>query len=1044
MACRYLLISAFIILGSVVSNASIYGILTGKVTDQDGKPVGGASVRVIGTTRGAFANMQGKYTILNVTAGEYDVRATAVGYDTLTLRVSLLADETRTLNFALTQGGVLKERVEILADREMVRTTDIGTSRAIKGKDVEKIARDNIASVLSLAPGVQASGNNFIIRGSRPDETQVLVDGLVVTDQFTGGLGNVGSTISAAMPSPYATEEVQANTGAFGAEYGNAVGGTVNTVVKTGRTDMFEGLLRWRIDVPFLWGNAGNGVVAGTPGEDVVDATLGGPLGLNRSTFFISVRNTYHNYRNYGLQVLDPWGNNLGQQPNNRTWSRNITGRLKFQLSNDMTLLLGGQYGLLAGERASQSWLYATGTDVKVDASGIPILDGNGNIQSTGFVERDAKQIVVQDISMNAFAQINQVIGSTMAYEVRAAYTAKISETGRRKAFEPPSWFSGWELWYPEDKYSQVDSLFLPSGPDRQLDVYQLVRSRGVSEDGYLEMEISRRNPLTGFVEGSADYQNTRNPYGLFSYFANMGNEGGVDFRRSSFWQIDGNVTYNLETGDAKHVLKAGAEMRFQTLSRHSNSNPWDGNPWYDVYGSYYGGNLYSESSPDIKALTEEPFTPVTGGLFVQDQIIFKNLVFTPGVRFDYLDPDALYRPVSDQFIPIDSIGMMKKASAKFYISPRLTITYPVSESGRQNFRLAYGIYYMQTPFQSFYDSYNTTTLRTGSLLGNPNNEMQRTNQYEVSYNHQITDNFAFSITGYYKDIYNQTDIAYVDILPTPYYQSVMSAYGSSKGIEITFQRRTADNWGFNLNYTLASAIGTSNNATTLVALDPYTQLAAFPVDPFPLGFDRRHRVNGVFTLDWGPDQGPTIAGYPFLEYLTINISGYWQTGTPYTPVNGQGQAVGAINSSRFPSTWNSELRINRTIPLANLIGGNTAIDVFLDVTNLFNFTDAVSYYTRTGSPDYDGLALNRVPGDFPSTTYYKDADPRDKATTHPSQYDRVGRRLYNATIDSNHDNTVTASETYAGYQQYVADVVARRNNYQYPRQVYFGVMFRF
>ncbi len=1042
MVCRYVVALIIFVGGTLPTLAGIHGIITGKVTDKDGNPVSGATVRVLGTSRGTIAKSDGKYTIINVTAGDYDVRVTAVGYDTATKRISLSADQTLTVNFTLTVGGVLKGDVIVEADREMVRSTDVGTNRVVKGKDMVKVARDNVASVISLNAGIQATGNNFVVRGSRTTETQVLVDGLTVTDQFTGGLGNSGSTVSAAMPSPFATEEVQAQTGGFGAEYGNAVGGIVNTVVKTGRTDRFEGLLRWRKDVPFLWGTAGNGAEAGTPLEDVVDATLGGPLGLNRSTFFLAVRNTFQTHRNFGLVVEDPWGYNLGEQPNNRTWSRNITARLKFQVTNDVALLVGGLYGLVNGERSSQDWLYADEEGYLVDNSGDAILDANGNRQYNNFVERSAKQIVVQEFSSNAFAQINHTLGNSTAYELRASFNAKTTETGRRKTPDQPNILAGWDLWYPVDEWVIDDTVFVQGAQNRILDPYEILRSRSFSEDGYLEMEVSKRNPLTGFVEGQGDAQNTDNPYGLVSYFETRGNEGGVDFRKATFWQFDGNITHNLEAGETRHVIKSGFELRLQTLSRHSNNNPWDGNPFYDVYGNQYGGNLYATSA-DVESRTEQPFEPVTGAVFFQDQIQFKGLVFTPGLRVDYLNPNSLYRPTFTEFIPIDSVNQLATAEAKLYFSPRITITYPVSETGRQNFKLAYGIYYQATPWSDYFDQFNVSLLR-GGVLGNPNLEMQRTNQYEISYNHQLTDEFALTLTGYYKDIYNQTDIAYVEAVPTPYYQTVMSAYGNSKGIEITATKRTSDNWGLNVNYTLSSATGTANNSTTVVGLDPYTGEVAFPVEPFPLGFDRRHRVNAVLNFEWGRDEGPTIAGVPFLENFTINLSGFWQTGLPYTPVNGQGQAVGAINSGRFPSTWNTDLRINRTIPLDGLLGGNTALDLFLDVSNLLNYTGAVSFYTRTGSPDYDGFALNRVPGDFPSTTYYREADPKNKVTTEPSQYDRVGKRMYNATVDFNNDGVVTAEESYRGYQQYVQDYVDRRFLYQYPRQVYFGIMFRF
>ncbi len=322
--------------------------------------------------------------------------------------------------------------------------------------------------------------------------------------------------------------------------------------------------------------------------------------------------------------------------------------------------------------------------------------------------------------------------------------------------------------------------------------------------------------------------------------------------------------------------------------------------------------------------------------------------------------------------------------------------------------------------------------------------EMQRTNQYQAAYNHQLNDDIALTLTGYYKDIYNQSGLAYVRVLPISYLQQVLADYGSARGVEITLVKRLTSNWGLNLNYTLASTSGTANSSGATVALDPYTGQPAFPVTDFPLSFDRRHRVNAILNFAWGTDEGPAIAGVRFMEHFNINLSGFWQTGLPYTPVNGQNQAIGQINSGRFPATWNSDLRIIRTIPLSDIFGGNTELDLFFDVTNLLNFNAPVSFYTTSGNPDYDGNVLNRTQGSFPQTTYYKTADGLNKASVATNQYDRVGRRLYNAAVDFNGDGRVTAEETFQGYERYVATVVARQGNYQYPRQVYFGATFRF
>ncbi len=1045
MVRRYLLAAILLTVAATVSWAGITGILTGKVVDKDGKAVGGATVRVLGTTRGAVTKIDGKYNIVNITAGSYDVRVTAMGYDTVVQRVTIVADQTHTMNFTVSQGGVKLKEVVVAADREMVRATDVGTNRVLSGDDMTKIARDNIASALSLSPSIRASGNNFIVRGSRTTETQVLVDGLTVTDQFTGGLGNSGSTVSAAMPSPFATEQVQAQTGGFGAEYGNAIGGIVNTVVKTGKTDRFEGLVRWRKDVPFLFGSAQNGVESGYPLEDVVDVTLGGPLGFSRSTFFVAVRNTYQTHRNFGLQVTDPVDNNLGMLPNNRTWSRNITGRLRFQLDNDIALLVGGMYGVVNGERSGWGWLYANDLAVQTDMTGNPVAGGTVFSEP----ERNAKQIVVQEFSTNFFGQLNHTLGQNAVYEVRASYNGKTTETGKRRTGTDfaPSIFSGFDIYYPEDNMSFNDSAYI-AGQSKILDAYEFLRQSAFTEDGYVKIETTKRNPITGYVEGPPDFQSTNNPYGLFSYFAARGNEGGVDLRNAQFFQLDGNLTYRLDAGETSHTLKTGFEFRSLTLNRHFNATPWDGAPFYDVYGDLYGGNLYfdtqdgSQQALDAKAESEKPYTPVTGAFFFQDQIMFKGLVFTPGLRLDYLNADALYRTSYDAFYPFGSPVGFSQVEAKLYLSPRLSITYPLTE--RQNFQLSYGIYYQAPPWAEFYDSFNAFQLRGSQVLGNPNMEMQRTNQYQVAYNHQLTDDLAITVTGYYKDIYNQSDLAYVRVAPTPFYQRVLAAYGNARGLEFTFQKRMTNNWSFNLNYTLSSATGTANNSTTAVGLDPYTGNPAFPVEAFPLSFDQRNRVNGTVGCSWGNDEGPSIGGIAFLEYFTINLSGFWQSGLPYTPVDSRGQALGQINSARFPSNWNTELRVTRTIPLGDFLGGNSAIDLTLDVTNLLNYTGSIAFYPATGSPDYDGFALNRQPSDFPAVTYYRDADPGNKATISTNQYDRVGKRLYQPLVDFNQDGRVTPDETYRGYQRYVADVVARQGNYQFPRTVYFAVAFRF
>lgn len=1026
MVRRYLLFVITLCLATSASIAGITGILAGKVTDQDGNAVAGATVRVLGTTRGAMTKLDGKYTVVNINAGSYEVRVTAVGYDTVTKRVSIVADQTLTINFTLNAGGVQMRVVDVSAEREMVRSTDVGTTRVTKGEDLTKVARDNVASALSLSAGIRASGNNFIVRGGRTNETQVMVDGLTVTDQFTGGLGNVGSTISAAMPSPLATEEVQAQTGGFSAEYGNAVAGIVNTVVKTGRTDRYEGQLRWRKDVPFLYGTAGNGIKAGAPNEDVVDVTFGGPLGLGRSTFFLAVRNTFQLYRNAGLEVLDPIGNNWGQLPNNRTWSRNITGKMRFQIDDNAALVVGGSYGMLAGELSNTAWLYANEQGYKTDLFGNPVLDANGNMIGNGVLERVAKQPIVQEFTNNGFAQYNQTLGQNTFFDLRFSYNTKVTEVGKRRSYSGPGIFSGIELYEPTDNLSVDDIRYIENEPNTILDEYESMRQNSFTNDGYNPIERTKRNPITGYYEGTSDAQSTNNPFGLLGYFYNHGNTTSVEFRKSLFYQFDGNITHNMEIGDARHVIKGGFEFRTFDLSLYSNLAPWSG----DQYAQSYGRPNVTNT-----ARTRDARNPLTASIFIQDQIMMKGLVLTAGLRMDYLNANASTFDVGNP----DSVT--PDATTKLNLGPRISVTYPITQ--RQNFQLSYGIYYQNAPWSNFFDGvYSDPVFQ--DFFGNTNLQPQRTNQFQVAYNHQLNDELALSVTGYYNDIQNQPSIRIDTFQGRPKYQYDLASYGTSRGIEMSFMKRLTNNWSFNVNYTIASVRGNANSATQLPPVDPITGDLQFPIVDFPLSNDLPHRINAVVGFAWGKDEGPTIAGIPILENLSVNFSGFWQSGLPYTPVNIRGQIAGQINSARFPSNWFSEMRLVRTIPLSDVLGGRTAVDLILDVENLLNYTGAVSFYTTTRSPDQDGFALNRRPSDFPSTTFYRDSDPSNKSSIALNQYDRYGNRLYQERVDFNQDGRVTPEETFRGYQDYVAMIINRRGNYQYPRRVFFAVSFRF
>nr|MCU0331055.1 carboxypeptidase regulatory-like domain-containing protein [Candidatus Kapabacteria bacterium] len=256
MSRWYIIVALLLIGASSEALADIVGSLRAKVVDASKKPLPGATVRILGTSRGGITKADGVALIGNLPVGPQRVRVTYTGKDTTIIKVTIVADQTSDISVTMTDKVKDGPIIEVTAQREMVTSAKIGSSTTIDESTLTGVALNNTMALVGRQAGVQISGNGLLIRGSRPTESQVMVDGLTVTDQFTGGLGNSGATVSAALPSTYATAQVAVQTGGMSAEYGNALGGSVNTVVKSGKTDRFEALVAWRKDVPFAFGSA--------------------------------------------------------------------------------------------------------------------------------------------------------------------------------------------------------------------------------------------------------------------------------------------------------------------------------------------------------------------------------------------------------------------------------------------------------------------------------------------------------------------------------------------------------------------------------------------------------------------------------------------------------------------------------------------------------------------------------------------------------------------------------------------------------------------
>ena len=81
--------------------AGTTGRLAGRITDAaSGEALPFVNVVIMGTTLGAATDIDGYYSIINVPPGNYDVKASAIGYSAITYQdVKISIDLTTTINF---------------------------------------------------------------------------------------------------------------------------------------------------------------------------------------------------------------------------------------------------------------------------------------------------------------------------------------------------------------------------------------------------------------------------------------------------------------------------------------------------------------------------------------------------------------------------------------------------------------------------------------------------------------------------------------------------------------------------------------------------------------------------------------------------------------------------------------------------------------------------------------------------------------------------------------------------------------------------------
>jgi hypothetical protein len=918
------------------------GKLRGRVTDRDsGEPLVGANVFVEGTNLGAACDINGDYIILSVRPGVYTLRVSYVGYNNYSLsNVRISSNITTNQDFKLTSSAIQVQAVEVVAERPLVQRNTTNTVRLSTQEDIENLPIRGVQNIIALQAGVVQQKGNLYVRGGRAGEVAYYVDGANVTNPLSNA--ELTSVIQEAV------EELQLQSGGYTAEFGGSSSGIIRTNVRTGGS-AYKGSIDYLTDDFAKPGKEFLGTSAF--GYRNAVATLSGPVPyVKNMTFFLAGQ---HNYLRSNPMYLTPFSFDLKTDINDaRGAGASLPGPVAFRenyLPNDwvFTNTLQGtvQYDMQPLKfRFTGSYSYQ-----KDPTRGAwPAALANVFDQRRSLIEN----------RYNAFGNLRMthVIDASTFYEVGVAFQSRVYKQ------EDPDFGGNWRSFMDSTANAKIGYTGFTSrwlGPNN----YSVIDGFGINNEFTPNNSWQMNSQSSWSFTGDLTRQMTKN------WELKVG--GHVDIwtmRQFIVGNISGYNTYLTGTRGNESRTFASAYERSVLLAKTAAGN-------MNFYGYDVDGNVVNDG-PD------GPEKPVFMSAYVQNKFEYRDLILSVGLRYEYFNPkhktfanstSPEYNSTLDiidntQLVPVDPYQM---------VLPRISLSFPVTDN--TVFYTQYGNYAQMPSLNSIYVG-NTALSRTVSPITRGNAGLtpvgflvqpERTTQYEIGIRQVLNNNFAFTLSGFYKDIKNQIQVrSYLDANGVELYKAYLNEdFGTVKGLELTLELRRSERFAAKVNYTLSDARGTgSDRGTAFGAIEQNIGRATSYINP--LDFNQTHRGSVMLDYRWGMDEGGPIlsglganvvlsfnSGHPFTklqEVKELGQSSPWDVGV--IPENDRRSSFPQepVNSSTTPFVFNIDLQFGKMFKL-----GPITMELYVNVLNALNTKQIINVYPTTGSAEDDGILSN-------------------------------------------------------------------------------------
>jgi outer membrane receptor protein involved in Fe transport len=313
---------------------TVGGSIQGTITDSSGQPIPAAPVvvRNVGTgdTRELRTEPDGRYHAPLLPPGEYEVKASHTGFQTVDRRgIRLAVGQVAVVNVSLEVGRMAEELV-VDADVSRVNLTSGAVSGLVGEQEIRDLPLNgrSFQQLALLQTGVQAAltaGNDVVggrtpkisINGARPEHNNFLLDGTDINNVYNKTPGSAAGVLLGVD----AVREFQVLTNAYSAEFGRSAGGVINAVTRSGTNDFhgsaFEFHRNSALDARNFFDPPSQPKPEFTRHQ--FGAVLGGPIRKDRTFFFAAYEGLIERLGVTGVTAVPDDNARRGILPGGRT-----------------------------------------------------------------------------------------------------------------------------------------------------------------------------------------------------------------------------------------------------------------------------------------------------------------------------------------------------------------------------------------------------------------------------------------------------------------------------------------------------------------------------------------------------------------------------------------------------------------------------------------------------------------------------------------------------------------------------------------------------